>query len=110
MNQIDLSQLSADELEELQEKAAKRLKVVRHEERIAAFAKIDDFAKSLGLTRADLAAHYGAKKRVNQKPPTPKYRNPGDPTQTWSGRGRKPAWVAEYLEQGGKLQELRIAS
>ncbi|MBN3003380.1 H-NS histone family protein [Chromobacterium alkanivorans] len=25
---------------------------------------------------------------------------------TWNGRGKKPAWVAEYLNQGGQLADL----
>lgn len=25
---------------------------------------------------------------------------------TWSGRGKQPAWVAEYLSQGGRLADL----
>ena len=29
----------------------------------------------------------------------PKYRNPADPSQTWSGRGRPPTWI----ELGGEM-------
>ncbi|WP_130470909.1 H-NS family nucleoid-associated regulatory protein [Candidatus Magnetaquicoccus inordinatus] len=36
----------------------------------------------------------------------PRYRNPADNTQTWSGRGRRPQWVVNYLSQGGDLQAL----
>ncbi|MBE0468101.1 MAG: H-NS histone family protein [Methyloprofundus sp.] len=28
-----------------------------------------------------------------------KYYNPADPSQTWSGRGRNPKWVDEYLKK-----------
>ncbi len=28
----------------------------------------------------------------------PKYRIPADPAETWSGRGRQPAWVKRPLE------------
>lgn len=27
----------------------------------------------------------------------------------WSGRGRKPLWVINYLESGGNLEDLRIS-
>ena len=30
----------------------------------------------------------------------PKYRNPADKSQTWTGRGRMPLWVAELYEAG----------
>ncbi|MFC3118150.1 H-NS family nucleoid-associated regulatory protein [Jhaorihella thermophila] len=35
-----------------------------------------------------------------------KYRNPDNPAQTWSGRGRKPAWVHEALARGLDITDL----
>lgn len=60
-------------------------------------------AKTLGLApegtrRAPVKAH---------RPPKPKYRSP-DGTQTWSGRGRPPKWVAAHLAAGRDLRELAI--
>jgi DNA-binding protein H-NS len=37
-----------------------------------------------------------------------KYRNPDNPEETWAGRGRKPKWVQDRLEQGTPLEELLI--
>ncbi|MEO8777615.1 MAG: H-NS histone family protein [Rhodanobacter sp.] len=31
----------------------------------------------------------------------PKYRHPSDPTKTWSGRGRQPAWFAKAMKRRG---------
>ena len=39
---------------------------------------------------------------------TPKYQNPARKSETWSGRGRKPAWVQAILDQGGKLDDIAI--
>ena len=48
-------------------------------------------------------------KRRNRKPVSPpKYFNPDDPQQTWTGKGRKPGWIAELLESGKTLEELEI--
>ncbi len=33
----------------------------------------------------------------------PKYRHPENTEITWSGRGRKPAWIVEGLEAGKSL-------
>ena len=33
-----------------------------------------------------------------------------DGTKTWSGRGRKPTWVIQHLEDGGALEDLEISS
>ncbi|MDX1655272.1 MAG: H-NS histone family protein, partial [Candidatus Competibacteraceae bacterium] len=37
-----------------------------------------------------------------------KYRNPADPTQTWSGKGKRPNWLNEALTQGHKLEEFSL--
>jgi DNA-binding protein H-NS len=39
----------------------------------------------------------------------PKYRNPNNPEQTWSGRGKRPAWIVDHLrEPTNQLQGLLI--
>ena len=40
----------------------------------------------------------------------PKFRNPDDPSQTWSGRGRQPKWVCRLLVAGKTMEDLRILS
>lgn len=39
----------------------------------------------------------------------PKYRNPNEPSQTWSGRGKKPLWLANALKSGHKIEDFVIA-
>jgi DNA-binding protein H-NS len=38
----------------------------------------------------------------------PKYRNPLQPSETWSGRGKKPRWMTRQLKSGRKLDDFRI--
>ena len=38
----------------------------------------------------------------------PKYANPADPSQTWTGKGRQPNWVKEHLNAGKPLEDLAI--
>ena len=38
----------------------------------------------------------------------PKFRNPSNPSETWSGRGKTPRWVAELMAAGRNLDEFRI--
>lgn len=38
----------------------------------------------------------------------PKYFNPSLPSQTWSGRGKKPRWLIVALQKGHILEELKI--
>jgi DNA-binding protein H-NS len=37
-----------------------------------------------------------------------KYRNPDNPSETWSGRGRPPKWVQASLATGQTLEDLTI--
>jgi DNA-binding protein H-NS len=38
----------------------------------------------------------------------PKYQNPKNSTETWSGRGRHPRWLSPQLRSGKKLDDFRI--
>lgn len=40
----------------------------------------------------------------------PKYRNPENPKETWSGRGKKPRWVSAALNSGHQIDEFLIAN
>lgn len=35
----------------------------------------------------------------------PKYRNPANPKETWTGRGKQPRWMAELTAKGNKKPE-----
>lgn len=38
----------------------------------------------------------------------PKYRNPSNKSETWTGRGRQPLWVVAALKSGKKLNDFVI--
>lgn len=38
----------------------------------------------------------------------PRYRDPANPFNTWSGRGKRPDWLRAYLEQGAQLSDFEI--
>jgi len=38
----------------------------------------------------------------------PKYQNPNNPAETWSGRGKKPRWLTAQLRFGKKLGDFLI--
>jgi DNA-binding protein H-NS len=40
----------------------------------------------------------------------PKYRNPNEPSETWSGRGKQPRWLAAALKTGHTIEEFVISS
>jgi DNA-binding protein H-NS len=38
----------------------------------------------------------------------PKYRNAQRPSETWSGRGKLPRWLAAAMKSGHRIEEFRI--
>ena len=92
-----------------------------------ALAQIVQIANASGLTAEHIAAALGGKKgktraakSASAKAPkakrstagrkvAPKYRDPANPTQTWTGRGRTPAWV-QALQAAGQLASAEIKS
>ena len=50
----------------------------------------------------------GTKKRTTRAKPQPKYRSATDPSLTWTGRGRTPRWVKEWVDSGKPIEELLI--
>ncbi len=102
---IDLKKLSGVELEELIEQAQKELKTVRAREKNEALKAAKAAAAKFGFSLDELSG--GSTKSKGSKS-APKYANPADPSQTWSGRGRKPQWVHDAIGAGKDISDLEI--
>lgn len=68
-----------------------------------------ELAEQAGLSVADVVAKLqpaptGNKPNKVRNPAKPKYQNPEDESQTWSGRGRRPHWVQEFLSEKGWIE------
>jgi DNA-binding protein H-NS len=108
---IDLSGLSVSDLEQLISDAKTRIEVVKKAQYAELRKALEAQARSAGFdiyelfaagrTRAPAAA--GDKRAV-----APKYRNPADKGQTWTGRGKQPHWVRDALAGGKTLEQLAI--
>jgi len=86
-----------------------RAKIVEREkaERDSVKAELSELAKSKGFEMDDLFGN-GAKPAKEKRTVPPKYRNPADASQTWTGRGRKPGWIVAALASGGNLDDFLI--
>ncbi len=121
---IDLSGLSAKELGVLIRTAKKQQTLVAKRAPIAKVrAQLAKSAKAAGYTLEELfgtaAAGMKAPKtakagKTASKPGrklakvAPKYRNPANPDETWTGRGKQPRWLAEFTSQGQKVEDFLI--
>ena len=75
--------------------------------------QIESLVKEQGISLAELFPQAGRDKRQRKDKRTGegqpvKYRNPSDPSQTWTGKGRKPAWVLEALASGKTLEDFAV--
>lgn len=97
----DFSALSAQDLEDMSERLlSERQK--RHTERLnREIAELRQIAEERGFLVEEIFVPHRIK-------PAPKYRNPADPDQTWSGKGRRPDWLNALLDDGHDLESLRI--
>ncbi|WP_158752879.1 H-NS histone family protein [Dyella sp. S184] len=107
---IDLKALSPKELQALIANANAQMKEAHGYMIQDVRKKIDALLKLSGLTLGDVyPTRGGGKKAAGKKGSTgsvaPKYRDPSDPSQTWSGRGRQPFWFAAALKKRGVTAE-----
>lgn len=103
MTDIDLESMSKADLQKLHKKVAKAIEGFDERERQKALAELESKAKELGYSLAELT---GAKKIKTVNPP--KYRNPENPDQTWTGRGRQPEWIKDAKAAGKDLATMEI--
>jgi DNA-binding protein H-NS len=120
---IDLSGLSPKELASLITQAQKRQTVIAKRTPITKVrSRILKFAKSEGYSIEELFGAAGTVaptrgKAAKKASPTagrklgkvaPKYRNPANTKETWTGRGKQPRWLAAYVASGKKPEEFLI--
>jgi DNA-binding protein H-NS len=98
------------ELKEQAERLLAQAEEMREKEIADAIADIKEKMRVYGLTAEDLGlgrAGGGGAKRAKGPAAAIKYRGPNG--ETWSGgRGRKPQWVQQALQQGRKLEEFAV--
>ena len=102
MESKQLKSMSTDQLMDLYQ----RVQLMLADKLQAEMAKIED-----RLRRVKSAGGVVSRDRLRRPypPVLPKYKNPNDPTEIWSGRGKQPLWVREQLEAGKKLDQFLIA-
>ena len=60
------------------------------------------------LKRLQTPVVSGASGRRPYPPVLPKYCNPDQPSETWSGRGKRPRWLVAQLKAGRRVEDFRI--
>lgn len=95
--------MSKSELLKLQKDVAKAIANFDTRARQEALAALESKAKEMGFSLSELT---GGKKSKSINPP--KYRNPDNPEQTWTGRGRQPEWIKSAIKAGTDIDAFAI--
>ena len=96
--------MSLKELQELELKVKKARATAQDRSRTDLRRKIESMVADAGFKMTDIFGGRGGKGRTVAA----KYVNPDDPTETWTGRGRKPRWLNAKLQEGAKLERFLI--
>lgn len=125
---IDLDRMSTKELEDLIHQAKKRRTVLSKRKPLAAVRKrLEQLARAEGYSIAELfgaraatpgdgSARSTAPRKAGSRKPSkmagtkvaPKYRNPDNASETWSGRGKQPRWLQAQTGAGRALGDFLI--
>ena len=97
MSEKQLKKLMADITAELKGRDAQKLNDARK--------AAEEAANKHGFSLKDLVA---GKPKAKKLAAAPKYRNPADPAQTWTGRGRQPVWYKDAVAAGTDPKKLEI--
>jgi DNA-binding protein H-NS len=96
---IDLENMSLDDLKKLSRDVERAIASFEDRKRREARKAMEKVAREFGLSVEEVV---GAQKSAPGRPSksAAKFRNPANPSDTWSGRGRQPGWYKEAIAKG----------
>ncbi|MBY6202820.1 H-NS histone family protein [Maritalea mobilis] len=103
---MGLNTLSLEELKQLRKDIDKAIETYEARKLVEARTKLEAMAAEMGVTLEAVVGTTGKRKAKSKS--IPKYRHPENPSKTWSGRGRKPAWFSDALKNGMTEDDLKI--
>jgi DNA-binding protein H-NS len=97
----DIDKMSYTELKEMETRIARLIALKRDEERAELKEKVAALARESGFDLRELMGGGRGRKGMMV---SVKYRDPENPENTWTGRGRMPRWLAAATK-GGKVKK-----
>jgi DNA-binding protein H-NS len=108
---IDLNSMSRGDLEKLRADIDKALASLESRKLAEARKAAEEAVRALGFSLDEVLGGGAAPKargRKAAKAGEARYRNPANPSQTWTGRGRQPGWIKDGLKAGKSMGEFAI--
>jgi DNA-binding protein H-NS len=110
---LNLDAMSIDEMWQLHEEISRVLSVrltLEKRELEKRLAQLRREKKISEFEGAEAESAKGAPPARRKYPRVfPRYRNPQEPSETWSGRGKQPRWLAAALKTGHAIEEFVIS-
>jgi DNA-binding protein H-NS len=106
---IDLDVMSVDEMWRLHEKIGQVLSVRLTSEKRELEKRLAQLRRENEMHAAPTEASGLSRERRKYPRVYPKYRNPNEPSETWSGRGKQPRWLVAALKTGHRIEEFMIS-
>lgn len=104
---MELSKLTLQELNQLLLEIPQEIKRREKTEKRRIRKELEEIAARAGFTLEQLLDEASTKASpATRRPAAIKYRHPQKPDLVWTGRGRSPRWFQEYIDQGGKTEDL----
>ncbi|MGD9631658.1 MAG: H-NS family nucleoid-associated regulatory protein [Hyphomicrobium sp.] len=105
MARINPTTMSYRDLLALKQRLDRAISVKRATQAQEVKAKLEALAQESGFSLGELLDGQRPKRK---RKAAVQYRNPKNPSQTWSGLGRRPQWLLEAIKGGVKLEKLAI--
>lgn len=106
---IDLDAMSVDEMWSLHEKIGQVLSVRLTSEKRELEKRLAQLRRENEMHSVTTEAPDVPRERRKYPRVYPKYQNPNEPSETWSGRGKQPRWLTAALKTGHKIEEFMIS-
>ncbi|MFD2740347.1 H-NS family nucleoid-associated regulatory protein [Sulfitobacter aestuarii] len=112
---MDLKSMSRKELETLQQDVQEALVHAEERDRKAAREAAQKAVAEYGFSLDDLSDEDNNGKKTGRRKSggggvksEPKFANPADPNQTWTGKGRQPNWYRAEIEKGTAPESMKL--
>lgn len=105
---IDLKNKTRKELEKLGADVEKALERLRKKDLKKVRMEMEKLAAAHGVSVEDVMAGNAPAKKAPKAKSAPKYANPSDKSQTWTGKGRQPNWFKAAIDAGTSPDSMAI--
>ena len=102
----DLDSMSLEDLKKLSRDVERAIASFEERKKKEARKAMEKVARDFGLSVEEVIGTQKAPSRKSKS--EAKYRNPANPAETWSGRGRQPGWYKDAVAKGKSPESMLV--